>query len=92
MTSRNIVIVGASAAALSAAEALRREGCNGDLTLLGEEIHLPYDQPPLSKQILAGIWESDRIALRAEPVYDSLQVEVLLGTKAVGLNVTQRRV
>jgi 3-phenylpropionate/trans-cinnamate dioxygenase ferredoxin reductase component len=92
MTSRNIVIVGASAAGLSAAEALRREGYNGDLTLLGEEIHLPYDRPPLSKQLLAGIWEPDRIALRAEPVYDSLQVDVRLGAKAVGLNVAERRV
>ena len=49
-----IVVVGASLAGLRAAEALRREGHDGPLTLVGAEPHLPYDRPPLSKQLLAG--------------------------------------
>jgi NADPH-dependent 2,4-dienoyl-CoA reductase/sulfur reductase-like enzyme len=51
---RHVAIVGASAAGLTAAEALRRRGYDGALTLIGDEPHLPYDRPPLSKQVLAG--------------------------------------
>ncbi len=49
-----IVIVGASLAGLRAAEALRRQGFNGRLTIVGDERHEPYDRPPLSKQVLKG--------------------------------------
>src|SRR5260370_21013905 len=49
-----IVIVGASLAGLRAAEALRREGFGGHLTLIGDEPYPPYDRPPLSKQVLSG--------------------------------------
>ncbi|MFD2354233.1 FAD-dependent oxidoreductase [Nonomuraea ferruginea] len=52
-TPRSILIVGASAAGLSTAEALRRLGYGGRLTLLDAEARLPYDRPPLSKQVLA---------------------------------------
>ncbi|MFI7708290.1 FAD-dependent oxidoreductase [Nonomuraea sp. NPDC049480] len=50
---RRIVVVGASAAGLAAAETLRREGFDGTIALIGDEPHLPYDRPPLSKQLLA---------------------------------------
>ncbi|SMD27377.1 Pyridine nucleotide-disulphide oxidoreductase [Kibdelosporangium aridum] len=46
-----VLVVGASAAGLATAEALRRKGYRGRLTLLGAEPHLPYDRPPLSKQV-----------------------------------------
>jgi NADPH-dependent 2,4-dienoyl-CoA reductase/sulfur reductase-like enzyme len=62
---RRILVVGASAAGLAAAETLRREGYDGTLTLVGEEAHLPYDRPPLSKQILSGEWSPERLPLRA---------------------------
>jgi NADPH-dependent 2,4-dienoyl-CoA reductase/sulfur reductase-like enzyme len=60
-----IVIVGASAAGLAAAETLRREGFAGTVTLIGGEIDLPYDRPPLSKQILSSQWEAERLSLRS---------------------------
>jgi NAD(P)H-nitrite reductase large subunit len=49
-----IVIVGASLAGLRAAEALRKEGFTGQLTIIGDEAEEPYDRPPLSKQVLIG--------------------------------------
>ena len=49
-----IVIVGASLAGLRAAEALREKGFRGSLTIIGDELHEPYDRPPLSKQVLKG--------------------------------------
>lgn len=51
---RRIVIVGSSLGGASAAVALRERGFGGDLTLLGDELHLPYERPPLSKAVLTG--------------------------------------
>ena len=51
---QRIVIVGASLAGLSAAEALRSEGFAGKLTIIGDEPYAPYDRPPLSKAVLTG--------------------------------------
>ena len=48
------MIVGAVLAGLRAAEALRDEGFTGSLTFIGDEVHEPYDRPPLSKQVLKG--------------------------------------
>lgn len=50
----DIVIVGASLAGMRAAQALRDDGYDGRLTIVGAETHLPYDRPPLSKQLLLG--------------------------------------
>ncbi|WP_199837893.1 FAD-dependent oxidoreductase, partial [Streptomyces scabiei] len=89
---RRIVVVGASAAGLAAAETLRREGYDGTLTLVGDEPHAPYDRPPLSKQLLAARWESDRLALRAPAHLDGLGLDLRLGTAATGLDLDGRRV
>ncbi len=86
------MVVGASAAGLAAAETLRREGYEGTITLLGEEPHHPYDRPPLSKQILGGQWEADRVALRAPADLDALGLELRLGTAATGLDLAGRTV
>ncbi|MER6958032.1 FAD-dependent oxidoreductase, partial [Streptomyces sp. NPDC000618] len=79
-----ILIVGAAAAGVSAAETLRREGFRGPLTLVGAERHLPYDRPPLSKQVLAGAWPAERAALRPAGRYRELDTELRLGRRAVG--------
>jgi len=47
-----VLVVGASAAGPATAEALRRKGYEGEITVLGGEAHAPYDRPPLSKQVL----------------------------------------
>ncbi|MEV2231639.1 FAD-dependent oxidoreductase [Streptomyces phaeochromogenes] len=82
---RRIVVVGASAAGLAAAETLRREGYDGTLTLIGDEPHLPYDRPPLSKQFLTGQWESGELALRPTAELDALGLDLRLGSAAAGL-------
>ncbi len=88
-TPRTIVIVGASLAGLRAAETLRREGYDDRVVLLGAEQHLPYDRPPLSKELLAGEWEPDQIGLRKQP-YDDLGLELRLGRRATGLDASAR--
>ncbi|MFD8708324.1 NAD(P)/FAD-dependent oxidoreductase [Kitasatospora sp. NPDC059648] len=87
-----VVVVGASAAGLTAVETLRREGYHGRLTLLGAEPHLPYDRPPLSKQVLSGAWQPTRAALRGGEDYARLDLDLRLGCQAIGLDTNQRSV
>jgi len=60
-----IVIIGAGQAGLQTAEALRAEGWQGDLILLGEEPHAPYHRPPLSKAYLMGESSAEQLTMRA---------------------------
>src|ERR1700754_2559571 len=78
-----IVIVGASLAGLRAAEALRKEGFRGHLTIIGDEPHEPYDRPPLSKQVLAGWVRADATKL---PRMRDVGAEWRLGVAATGLD------
>jgi NADPH-dependent 2,4-dienoyl-CoA reductase/sulfur reductase-like enzyme len=87
-----IVIVGASAGGLATAEALRRSGYAGAITLIGDEVERPYDRPPLSKQLLSGMWEPDRLALRADSDLDAMDLDLRLGIPATGLQPTERTV
>jgi NADPH-dependent 2,4-dienoyl-CoA reductase/sulfur reductase-like enzyme len=82
-----IVVVGASLAGLRAAEALRDEGYDGSLAVLGAEPHLPYDRPPLSKELLVGEADADDTALR---VPEELEADWLLGDPASRLDVERR--
>ncbi|WP_199781484.1 NAD(P)/FAD-dependent oxidoreductase [Streptomyces sp. SPB074] len=91
-TASRITVVGASAAGLSAVEGLRRAGYTGTLTLIGEEQHLPYDRPPLSKQLLSGVWDADRLHLRGEDDFQALGVELKLGQPATALDTAARQV
>ncbi|MEW1720543.1 FAD-dependent oxidoreductase [Streptomyces sp. NPDC093109] len=87
-----ILVVGASAAGLAAAETLRRDGYDGELTLVGDEPDAPYDRPPLSKQILSGEWEPHRLPLRPEADLDALGLDLRLGIGATGLDLAARTV
>jgi NADPH-dependent 2,4-dienoyl-CoA reductase/sulfur reductase-like enzyme len=86
---RSVVIVGASLAGFSAAQALRRRGFDGKLALVGDEPHLPYQRPPLSKQFLAGAWDRARIDAR---MAEGLQLEWLLDVRACALDLSRREV
>ena len=74
-----VIIVGASMGGLRAAEALRRFGYAGPITVIGEERHTPYNRPPLSKEVLAAEVSHEAVAF---PQRDSTaDVNWLLGTK-----------
>lgn len=87
-----VLVVGASVAGLSTVEALRRRGYPGSLTLLGAEPHLPYDRPPLSKQVLSGAWAPEQTLLRSPTALSALDVDLVLGDPAVSLDVAGRTV
>jgi 3-phenylpropionate/trans-cinnamate dioxygenase ferredoxin reductase subunit len=79
-----IAVVGASLAGLSAARALRANGFEGRLIVIGEEKHDPYDRPPLSKDFLAGRQQVEELAL-AIPSDADLKLEWRLGERATAL-------
>jgi NADPH-dependent 2,4-dienoyl-CoA reductase/sulfur reductase-like enzyme len=91
MAMRNIVVVGASLAGLRAVETLRREGYEDRLVVVGAEPHLPYDRPPLSKELLAGAWQPEQLALRRQP-YDDLDIDWRLERRATALDLGAREV
>jgi len=92
MAVERVVIVGASLAGVRAAETLRQERFAGTITMDGAEAHRPYDRPPLSKKVLSGEWEPDRIQLRRPEALDELGIEWVLGDAASGLDLDARRV
>ncbi|MCR9097070.1 MAG: FAD-dependent oxidoreductase [bacterium] len=81
----HVAVVGASLAGLRFAEALRREGFEGRITVIGAEDALPYDRPPLSKQFLVDDWEEEKLALSRNGV-EELGAEWKLGVAATGLD------
>ena len=87
-----IVVVGASLAGLWACESLRGDGYAGTITLIGAETHQPYDRPPLSKALLQGNLEAERIVLRKPDDLATLNLDMRLGTIAVALDARQRTV
>lgn len=90
--SNRVVIVGASAAGLTAAETLRKDGFAGDIMLVGAEHATPYKRPPLSKQVLAGTWAEDRAQLRTRAELNALNADWRVGTSAVHLDRVRQQV
>ncbi|SDY69079.1 phthalate 3,4-dioxygenase, ferredoxin reductase subunit [Modestobacter sp. DSM 44400] len=87
-----VVVVGSSVAGVRCVQALRSEGFSGRVVLVGEETQLPYDKPPLSKQFLAGFWDTARVALLTAERAAELDVELRLGSAAERLDLAGRQV
>lgn len=87
---RSVAVVGASLAGLSAVRALRRQGFEGRVVVVGGEANRPYDRPPLSKDFLAGSIGEPDLALEAEA--EDLDVEWRLGSPAAALQPSARTV
>ncbi|MFK0189378.1 NAD(P)/FAD-dependent oxidoreductase [Kitasatospora sp. NPDC090308] len=81
-----IVIVGASLAGAKAAEALRAEGYQGPVTLVGDESERPYERPPLSKGYLLGKEEKEKVYVHPADWYERHGVMLRLGTAATGVD------
>jgi len=89
---RTVIVLGASLAGLHAAEALRDQGFDGRLVLVGDEPHRPYDRPPLSKDFLLGASGREDIRLRSPEREHRLAAEWLLGRRAVAFDPRDRAV
>ncbi len=87
------MIVGASLAGLRAAQAARADGFTGELVLIGDETHLPYDRPPLSKDFILGVEEPVTPYFDgATTLADELDIRLMLGAPADSLDSASRLV
>lgn len=86
------VLVGGGVATAATATGLREAGFDGEIVLVAGEPHLPYERPPLSKEYLAGTYHLADFQANEESWYADNDVEVLLGTRATGLDLAGRRV
>jgi 3-phenylpropionate/trans-cinnamate dioxygenase ferredoxin reductase subunit len=76
------VVVGAGVAGAAAIQGLREEGFDGRIVLVGEEEHVPYERPPLSKEYLRGEQDRDSLTVRDEGWYLEHDVDLRLGVRA----------
>lgn len=76
------LIVGAGHAAGECATSIRDQGWTGRIVLVGEEPHLPYQRPPLSKAFLSGELSAEQLYLKPQATYDKARVEFIAGTRA----------
>jgi 3-phenylpropionate/trans-cinnamate dioxygenase ferredoxin reductase subunit len=86
-----IAIVGGGVASAAAIAALRADGFDGGITLVSADETVPYERPPLSKEYLLGA-AADVTVVRDEAWYAGNDVDLLLGTRATGLDLAARRV
>ena len=82
----NVVVIGAGHASGQLVDSLRREGHEGSITLVGEEPHLPYQRPPLSKKYLTGELPVERVLFRPAAVYEKNDVTLKLGVRAESID------
>jgi NADPH-dependent 2,4-dienoyl-CoA reductase/sulfur reductase-like enzyme len=86
------VIVGGGLAGASAVEGIRERDKSGSILLIGDEKHLPYDRPPLSKKLWFGKKKVEEIFLHDQTFYDQNGVTVALGTKVTSLDAKQKKI
>jgi len=89
---QGVVVVGGGLAGAKTAEALRAEGYDGPVTLLGAEDELPYERPPLSKGYLAGEAGFDEAVVHPEEWYAEHEVELRRGTEVTALHLGENEV
>ena len=87
-----VVIIGAGHAAGQAAASLRQAKYAGDITIVGDEAHIPYQRPPLSKAYLKGDQSADKVYLRAESFYADRDIAMKLSTRATAIDTTAKTV
>lgn len=87
-----IVVIGGGQAGAQALQSLRQGGYTGALTMIGDEPALPYQRPPLSKAYMKGEMTEERLYFRPAPWYQDQNIEVILSTRATGIDRTNRKV
>lgn len=88
--SQSIIVIGAGQAAASFAARLRKTDQTSSITMIGDEPHLPYQRPPLSKKYATGDMTFDQLLLRPENWYQENNIEVLSNTRVASINANQK--
>jgi 3-phenylpropionate/trans-cinnamate dioxygenase ferredoxin reductase subunit len=90
VTDRTFVVVGANMTGGAAVQGLRDGGFDGRLVLIGEEPHLPYERPPLSKEYLRGEQDLASVFMRKDEWYQEQDIDARVGARAIGLSPSER--
>ncbi|WP_167678658.1 FAD-dependent oxidoreductase [Rhodococcus sp. B10] len=88
--SAGLVVVGAGVAGLRVVQGVRREGYDGPVSVIGAETHLPYDRPPLSKQVLTGELGAVAAEYHGRDYFRDLGVTMLTGAQVSAVDVSAR--
>ncbi|MCD9148009.1 NAD(P)/FAD-dependent oxidoreductase [Pseudophaeobacter flagellatus] len=88
----HIVVIGAGQAGSSLVAKLRKDGFDGDITLIGAETALPYQRPPLSKAYLLGDLALERLFLRPESFYTDHNITLRLGCRVTAIDPAAKTV
>jgi 3-phenylpropionate/trans-cinnamate dioxygenase ferredoxin reductase subunit len=86
------LIIGTGQAGFQVAASLRSEGYQEPIALLGDEPHIPYQRPPLSKAFLMGKESAESIELRPRAFYPDHNIQLLVGERAISIERAERRV
>ncbi|HEY9223946.1 MAG TPA: FAD-dependent oxidoreductase, partial [Variovorax sp.] len=89
---KTLVIVGASYAGVQLAATARELGFEEPITILGDERHLPYQRPPLSKGLLTGKTTLDQLQLRGPDFFTQNRIDLQLGQRAAAVDAGARTV
>ncbi|RYF38402.1 MAG: hypothetical protein EOO27_50865, partial [Comamonadaceae bacterium] len=87
-----IVIVGAGQAGVATAFKLRSHGHDGPITLLGEEPHVPYHRPPLSKKFVTDRLDVERLHIRQADLYEKAGISLVSDSHVEAIDRDHRRV
>ncbi|TAL75775.1 MAG: ferredoxin reductase [Burkholderiaceae bacterium] len=87
----SILIIGAGQAAAVAADTLRKKGYSGKIVIVGNEMHAPYERPPLSKAVLAGDEvDEPSVSIKDGTFFDTGDIDLMLGVQVTGLDPSVR--
>ena len=89
---KRVIILGAGQAGVQVATSLRQGGYDGQIMMAGKESHVPYQRPPLSKQVLKNEWAGERCQFRHLEFYQQHDIDLHLGLAATKLDPRERRV
>ena len=88
----NLLIIGAGQSAIQCISTLKKEGYSGSITLVGEEEHLPYQRPPLSKGFLEDSLNKERLYFKKLEFFTENKVQLYLGLSAEKLEINNQKV
>jgi len=88
----NLLIIGAGQSAIQCISTLKKEGYSGSITLVGEEEHLPYQRPPLSKGFLEDSVNKERLYFKKLEFFTENKVQLYLGLSAEKLEIANQKV
>jgi len=87
-----IVVIGSGQAAIQTVISLKRNEFTGSIKVIGEEDHLPYQRPPLSKDFLLEEYKPERVSLKKKEFYEENGVDLILGKRAESIDTILKEI